>query len=138
MKRRRQRLISQLTNYVGSPNLSSLACCVGATPASPNEDLSDARHSNRSGPQAGEISPRTRRRRRLAPSARRLDYTGFDYTLHRIEGLEQKLARLKEELRQSREASSSDGHPRWRRQPRTLTTASTITMTVHSIDLARI
>ena len=39
-----------------------------------------------------------------------LDYTGFDYTLDRIEGLEQELARLKEELRQSREASSSDGH----------------------------
>jgi hypothetical protein len=40
-----------------------------------------------------------------------LDYTGFDYTLDRIEGLERELARLKEELRQSREASSSDGHP---------------------------
>ena len=40
-----------------------------------------------------------------------LDYTGFDYTLDRIEGLEQELARLKEELRQSQEASSSDGHP---------------------------
>ena len=40
-----------------------------------------------------------------------LDYTGFDYTLDRIEGLEQELARLKEELRRSREASSSDGHP---------------------------
>jgi hypothetical protein len=40
-----------------------------------------------------------------------LDYTGFDYTLDRIEGLERELARLKEELRQSREASSSDNHP---------------------------
>ena len=40
-----------------------------------------------------------------------LDYTGFDYTLDRIEGLERELARLKEELRQSREASSSDDHP---------------------------
>ena len=40
-----------------------------------------------------------------------LDYTGFDCTLDRIEGLEQELARLKEELRQSREASSSDAHP---------------------------
>jgi len=40
-----------------------------------------------------------------------LDYTGFDYTLDRIEGLEQQMARLKEELRQGREASSSDGHP---------------------------
>ena len=28
-----------------------------------------------------------------------LDYTGFDYTLDRIEGLERELARLKEELR---------------------------------------
>ena len=40
-----------------------------------------------------------------------LDYTGFDYTLDRIEGLEQELARLREELRQRREASSSDAHP---------------------------
>jgi hypothetical protein len=40
-----------------------------------------------------------------------LDHTGFDYTLDRIEGLERELARLKEELRQSREASSSDDHP---------------------------
>jgi HAMP domain-containing protein len=40
-----------------------------------------------------------------------LDYTGFDYTLDRIEGLEQELARLKEELRQSREASSRDAYP---------------------------
>ena len=40
-----------------------------------------------------------------------LDYTGFDYTLDRIKGLEQELARLKEELRQSREASSRDAHP---------------------------
>jgi hypothetical protein len=39
-----------------------------------------------------------------------LDYTGFDYTLDRIERLEQELARLKEELRQSREAISSDAH----------------------------
>jgi hypothetical protein len=40
-----------------------------------------------------------------------LDYTGFDYTLDRIKGLEQELARLKEELRQSQEASSSDAYP---------------------------
>ena len=39
-----------------------------------------------------------------------LDYAGFDYTLDRIERLEQELARLKEELRQSREASSSAPH----------------------------
>ena len=36
-----------------------------------------------------------------------LDYTGFDYTLDRTERLERELAQLKEELRQSREASSS-------------------------------
>jgi HAMP domain-containing protein len=41
---------------------------------------------------------------------RTLDYTGFDYTLDRVERLEQELARLKEELRQSREASSGDAH----------------------------
>jgi hypothetical protein len=39
-----------------------------------------------------------------------LDYTGFDYAFDRIERLEQELARLKEELRQSREASSSAPH----------------------------
>src|ERR1700675_1582328 len=40
-----------------------------------------------------------------------LDYTGFDYTLDRTERLERELAQLKEELRQSREASSSDAPP---------------------------
>ena len=40
-----------------------------------------------------------------------LDYTGFDYTLDRTACLERELAQLKEELRQSREASSSDDHP---------------------------
>src|SRR6202163_2253724 len=55
---------------MGYPNLLSLAVCVRARPASRNEELSDARHSNRSDPQAGKISPRTRRRRRLAPGAR--------------------------------------------------------------------
>jgi hypothetical protein len=39
-----------------------------------------------------------------------LDYTGFDYTLDRTKRLERELARLKEELRQSREASSGDAH----------------------------
>jgi hypothetical protein len=39
-----------------------------------------------------------------------LDYTGFDYTLDRTERLERELAWLKEELRQSREASSGDAH----------------------------
>jgi hypothetical protein len=37
-----------------------------------------------------------------------LDYTGFDYTLDRTERLERELAQLKEELRQSGEASSND------------------------------
>ena len=40
-----------------------------------------------------------------------LDYTGFDYALDRTEHLEREMAQLKEELRQSREASSSDDHP---------------------------
>ena len=39
-----------------------------------------------------------------------LDYTGFDYALDRTERLERELAQLKEELRQSREASSGDAH----------------------------
>src|ERR1700681_829331 len=56
---------------MGYPNVSSLAVCVRASPASRNEELSDARQSNLSDPQAGKISPRTRRRRRLAPGARR-------------------------------------------------------------------
>ena len=46
-----------------------------------------------------------------------LDYTGFDYTLDRTERLERELARLKEELRQSREASFSDAHPCVYRKP---------------------
>ena len=40
-----------------------------------------------------------------------LDYSRFDYTLDRIERLEQELAWLKEELCQSREVSSSDAPP---------------------------
>src|SRR5712671_1063619 len=55
---------------MGYPILSSLAVCGRASPASRDEEFSDARHSNRSDPQAGKISPRSRRRRRLAPSAR--------------------------------------------------------------------
>jgi hypothetical protein len=39
-----------------------------------------------------------------------LDYTGFDYALDRTEHLEREMAQLKEELRRSREASSSDAH----------------------------
>ena len=41
-----------------------------------------------------------------------LDYTGFDYTLDRTERLEHELARLKEELRQCREAGSGNSHIR--------------------------
>src|ERR1700730_10402824 len=40
-----------------------------------------------------------------------LDSSSFDYTLDRIKRLEQELARLKEELRLSREVSSSDAPP---------------------------
>src|SRR5258708_30725845 len=39
-----------------------------------------------------------------------LDYTCFDHTLDRTERLDRELARLKEELRQSRDASSGDTH----------------------------
>ena len=39
-----------------------------------------------------------------------LDSTGFDYTLDRIEYLERELARLKEELRQSRKPRAADAH----------------------------
>src|SRR5258708_435876 len=46
------------------------SACGAVGLASRTEELSDARHGNRSDPQAGKISPRTRRRRRLAPSAR--------------------------------------------------------------------
>jgi len=53
-----------------------------------------------------------------------LDYTGFDYALDRTERLERELAQLKEELRQSREASSSDAHPGGAVKPRTLTSGS--------------
>lgn len=39
-----------------------------------------------------------------------LDYTGFDYTLDRIESLEREVGRLKEEVRQSRDAGPVDAH----------------------------
>jgi hypothetical protein len=58
--------------------------------------------------------PRQRKFRRALPAVgawlQALDYTGFDYTLDRTERLEQELARLKEELRQSRVASSGEAH----------------------------
>ena len=37
-----------------------------------------------------------------------MDYSGFDYTLDRIEGLEREMGRLKEELRQSRDTGPLD------------------------------
>lgn len=40
----------------------------------------------------------------------RLDYTGFDYTLDRIERLEREVGRLREELRQSRDTGPVDAH----------------------------
>ena len=39
-----------------------------------------------------------------------LDSTGFDYTLDRIEHLERKVGRLREELRQSRHPGAADAH----------------------------
>jgi hypothetical protein len=44
-------------------------------------------------------------------SSAMLSSDGDDYALDRTERLEQELAQLKEELRQSRKASSSDAHP---------------------------
>jgi len=37
-----------------------------------------------------------------------MDYTSFDYTLDRIESLEEEVRRLKEELRQSRDPGAVD------------------------------
>jgi hypothetical protein len=39
-----------------------------------------------------------------------MEYTGFDYTLDRIEGLEREVGQLKEELRQSRGTGPVDTH----------------------------
>ncbi len=39
-----------------------------------------------------------------------MEYTGFDYTLDRIEHLEREVGRLKGELRQSRDAGAVDTH----------------------------
>jgi hypothetical protein len=39
-----------------------------------------------------------------------MDYTGFDYTLDRIERLEREVGQLKEELRQSRDTGPVDAH----------------------------
>ncbi len=39
-----------------------------------------------------------------------LDSTSFDYTLDRIELLEQEVGRLKEEMRQSRDPRAVDAH----------------------------
>lgn len=39
-----------------------------------------------------------------------MDSTSFDYTLDRIARLEQKVGRLKEELRQSRDAAAVNAH----------------------------
>jgi len=43
-------------------------------------------------------------------SLQSLDSTGYDYTLDRIEYLEREVARLKEELRQSRKPMAADAH----------------------------
>ncbi|MGA2996591.1 hypothetical protein [Bradyrhizobium sp.] len=39
-----------------------------------------------------------------------MDYSSFDYTLHRIERLEREVEELKEELRQSRDTAPVDAH----------------------------
>jgi hypothetical protein len=39
-----------------------------------------------------------------------MEYTGFDYTLDRIERLEREVGQLKEELRQSRNTGPDDAH----------------------------
>ncbi len=39
-----------------------------------------------------------------------MDYTGFDYTLDRIERLEREVGQLKKELRQGRDMGPVDAH----------------------------
>jgi HAMP domain-containing protein len=39
-----------------------------------------------------------------------MDSTSFDYTLDRIERLEQEVGRLREELRQRRDPAAADAH----------------------------
>jgi len=39
-----------------------------------------------------------------------MDYTGFDYTLDRIERLEREVGQLKKELRQGRDTGPVDAH----------------------------
>src|SRR6266850_2206205 len=102
------------------PNLSSLAVCGRASPASRNEELSDARLSNRSDPQAGKISPRIRRRRRLAPSAR-LHRLRLHSRPHRTLGAGAGTAKRRVAPKPGGEFQRCS--PRWRRQPRSLTTA---------------
>jgi hypothetical protein len=63
--------------------------------------------ANHSGPEQGKF------RRALAAVwafLQSLESTSFDYTLDRVESLEREVARLNEELRQSRGPSSVDGH----------------------------
>src|ERR1700730_2019979 len=105
---------------MGYPNLSSLAVCGRASPASRNEELSDARHSNRSDPQAGKLSPRTRRRRRLPPSAR-LHRLRLHSRPHRTLGAGAGTAERRVAPKPGGEFQRCS--PRWRRQPRPLTTA---------------
>src|SRR6266404_6653986 len=106
---------------MGYPNLSSLAVCGRASPASRNEELSDARHSNRSDLQTGKISPRTRRRRRLAPSAR-LHRLRLHSRPHRTVGAGAGTAKRRVAPEPGGEFRRCS--PRRRRQPRTLTAVS--------------
>jgi MoxR-like ATPase len=100
------RVRSQLTNYMRHASLSSLAAfgrarhCATRSIQMPDTAIHPI-------PKQGKF-----RHALAAASAwlQALDYTGFDYILDRTEHVEQELARLKEELRQSREASSGDAH----------------------------
>ena len=63
---------------------------------------------------ANHLVPGQRRFRRALAAVyawlQAMDYTGFDYTLDRIERLEREVGRLKEELRQSRDPEAVDAH----------------------------
>ncbi len=63
--------------------------------------------ANYAGPEPGKY------RRALAAAwafLQAMESTSFDYTLDRIERLEREVARLKEELRQSRDPRAADVH----------------------------
>ena len=63
---------------------------------------------------ANHLVPAQRRFRRALSTVfawlQAMDYSSFDYTLDRIERLEQEVGRLREELRQSRDPRPVDAH----------------------------